>query len=209
MTRVRIGIVGLGFGRSVLIPAFRAVPNAEVVAVASRHDDRARSIAHECGIPRHFSSWQEMVSCPEVDAVCIATPPALHSDIAIASIGARKAVFCEKPLAVDSKDAGSMWAEARDSGLVHAVDFEFRHVPAWRFLKSLLQNGEAGALRSISINWTVSSWADPNRPWSWRSENSAGRGRRGHNGLRPGSHSRRGRLELADPAPGQHSPRSD
>ena len=176
MSKVRIGIVGLGFGRSVLIPAFRAVPEADVVAVAGRHHEHARSVASECGIPRHFSSWEEMVSCPEIDAVCIATPPALHSDIAVASISARKAVFCEKPLAHDSSGARTMWAQARHSGLAHAVDFEFRYIPAWRFLKHLLQNGVAGPLRYVNINWTVSTWADSNRPWSWRSDRSAGGG---------------------------------
>lgn len=176
MSRIRVGIVGLGFGQTVHIPGFRAVSNVDIVAIASKRYDVAKGVAKEYGVPLCFSSWQEMLSEPGIDAVSIATPPAIHSEIALASMAARKAVLCEKPLALNSTTAATMLAAARNSGLVHAINFEFREIPAWRFTKSLLEDGVARRIRHISVTWTISSWADPARTWSWRSNRACGGG---------------------------------
>ena len=79
---IRVGIIGSNFGRTVLLPAFRADRRCEVVALAGR--ERAnRGHAREAGIARAYDAWAELVEDDAIDAVAIATPPALQPDIAI------------------------------------------------------------------------------------------------------------------------------
>ncbi|MGH7409799.1 MAG: Gfo/Idh/MocA family protein, partial [Candidatus Methylomirabilis sp.] len=89
---VGVGIIGTGFGRQVHIPGLMAVPNARVVGVASRQYERARQVAAEFSLPRHFASWRELIECPEIDAVTIAAPPACHEEMALAALAGGKAV---------------------------------------------------------------------------------------------------------------------
>ena len=87
---IRVGIVGSNFGRTVLLPAFRADRRCEVVALAGRDAQKAADHAREAGIARAFKSWAELVEDDAIDAVAIATPPALQPDIAIQALAARQ-----------------------------------------------------------------------------------------------------------------------
>lgn len=180
---VRVGVIGTGFGRAVHIPALRRVSGTEIAGVASADPRRARHVAEECGVRRAFGSWEEMVQSADVDAVTIATPPSSHARIAMAAIAAGKSVFCEKPLASNAGEAASMLASARAAGVVHAVAFEFRGIPAFRLAHDWLARGEAGPLRHVNVRWIVGSWSDPAREWSWRAEAGHGGGALGALGV--------------------------
>lgn len=173
---VGIGVIGTGFGRAVHIPGFLQVQNAAVVGVASAQYERARQVAAEFSLPRCFATWQELIACLDVQAVSIATPPYLQEEIALVALEAGKAVLCEKPMGMNAAQASRMLEAARKAGVVHMVDFEFREIPAWRFFKEIVSSGELGAIRQVNINWMVHSWADPNRPWSWRANREQGGG---------------------------------
>ncbi len=173
---VSVGIVGLGFGGSVHAPGFQAVPNVRLHGVWSRSAERARAFAQEHSIPQVFSSWEALVDSPDIDAVSVATPPATHERIVVRALARGKAVLCEKPLALDASQARRMRDEARRVSATAMVDFLFREVPAWRFAKELLDSGDLGPLRHASLSWTVQSWSDPQRPWSWRSVRAEGGG---------------------------------
>src|SRR3954447_3713056 len=98
MKTVRVGIVGTGFGRQVHLPAFRAHPNCEVVAVCASRLERAQDAAARHGIERAFGDWRELVAA-DLEAIALAVPPAVQFEIALAAVRAGKAIFCEKPLA--------------------------------------------------------------------------------------------------------------
>ncbi len=173
---VKIGIIGTGFGRQVHLPACLATPGASVIGVASGQPERARLVSEEFGLPRWFASWQELVESSEIDAVSIATPPALHEPIALAALAAGKAVFCEKPLASTMAEAHRMHEASQAARTPHMVSFEFRELPAWQIVKQLLSDGTVGALRHVQVTWVVQGWADPARPWSWRADGAQGGG---------------------------------
>lgn len=173
---VGVGVIGTGFGGRVHIPGLSALRNARVVGVASRRPERARDVVAAFSLPRHFASWRELVECPEIQAVTIATPPRFHEEIALAALAAGKAVLCEKPLALNSAQAARMLDAARDAGLPHMVDFEFREIPAWRSAKQLIDKGGLGSIRHVNVTWIVDSWADPTRPWSWKVDRAQGGG---------------------------------
>lgn len=173
---IGVGVIGTGFGRAVHIPAFLAIPGVRVAGVASRDPERARQVAAEYGLPRHFATWQELIEYPEVQAVSIATPPRFHEEMALAALAKGKAVLCEKPLALNAEQTRRMVDAAQDAGLANMVDFEFRAIPAWRLAKDLIDSGELGTLRHVNVSWILHSWAEPSRPWSWRSDQTEGGG---------------------------------
>src|SRR6476660_5359799 len=109
---VGIGIVGTGFARTTQIPGFRDCMGAKVVAIASGHRERAENVAKEFGIENVCNDWQELIAHPDVDLVSIVTPPATHMDIALAALAHRKAVLCEKPMAMDAGQTAQMVQQA-------------------------------------------------------------------------------------------------
>lgn len=154
-TRIRVGIVGGGFGAAVLVPAFRSVPGVEVAAIALSRSDRAKAIATALKISRFYGNWESLVKDKDLDAVAIAVPPALQPKIARAALQNRKAVFCEKPLALDVRSAELLLQEARRRKLAHMIDFEFAETPAFLEARKRLRSGALGALRHVSVDWKV------------------------------------------------------
>src|SRR5262245_379569 len=108
---LRVGVVGLGYGRRVLVPAFQAHPRCQVVGVCGRRVDLARETAAELGV-RAYDSWRALIDDPHVDAVAVATPSDSHDTIAVAALERGKHVFCEKPLAASLDGARRMEAAA-------------------------------------------------------------------------------------------------
>jgi len=84
-------------GRKV-IPAIQAAERCEVVAIASRDADRARTAADTLGIQRSHDSYEDLLADPEVDAVYVPLPNHLHAPWTIAAARAGKHVLCEKPM---------------------------------------------------------------------------------------------------------------
>lgn len=173
---IRVGIVGSNFGRTVLLPAFRADPRCEVVAVAGRDAQKAAGFAREAGIARAFKTWAELVEDDAIDAIAIATPPALQPDIAIQALVRNKAVFLEKPLAASIAQADALLEQAQQSKRPAMVDFEFPELPAWQRAKALIDEGAIGALRHVVVTWQVENYATRMRLQSWKTNGDDGGG---------------------------------
>jgi predicted dehydrogenase len=168
--RYGVGIVGIGFGRAVHLPALRADPRVEVAAVAASTAERAQRIARECGIPKAYGDWRQMLADRDLKAVTIAVPPELQAEIALAALQAGKHVFCEKPLA-HSAAAAARLADAADAGKrANLVDFEFSAVRQWMAAKRLLDRGAIGPVRHAHVNWHVETYAIQKRVTSWKTE---------------------------------------
>jgi predicted dehydrogenase len=101
---LRIGVIGVGFGVTVHVPAFQS-EGLEVGAICSRRRERAASAASQFGIPEVFDDWRELVASPDLDAVSIVTPPSLHHQMALAALEAGKHVILEKPFTLNAAEA--------------------------------------------------------------------------------------------------------
>ncbi len=178
-----VGVVGTGFGRFVHVPAWQATPGATVVGIASRSRERAVAAVEQACLPRVFDSWQDLVSSSEIQIVSVATPPATHAEIALAALAQGKAVLCEKPLALSLDEARRMAEAARAARLPAVVDLGFREIREWRQLRALLRASAIGRLREVHTEWVVSTWADPERPASWKTDSRAGGGALGALGV--------------------------
>lgn len=149
--KVRIGVVGVGFGTQVHIPAFQS-EGLDVVAVCSRHSETAKDAARRFDIPHAFTNYEEMISMDSIDAISIATPPSSHSDIAMAALEAGKHVLCEKPFAKNQDEAWRMWQKALSSGLTAMICHEFRFASGRMRVKELIDENYIGQLHMVNIN---------------------------------------------------------
>src|SRR5688572_16895946 len=127
--KIRVGVIGTGFGTIVHIPGFQSCADTEVVAVCSARKERAEEAAARFGISHAFTDYREMVKMADLDVVSITTPPYEHYPMAMAALDAGKHVFCEKPMALNVKECREMLAKAEAKGLVHMIVHEFRFTP--------------------------------------------------------------------------------
>jgi len=171
-----VAVVGTGFGQKVHIPGLQAHHRTQVVAVYHRDLATAKQVAAAHGIPQAYDSVEAIAALPQVQAVTIATPPALHYPMAKTLLSGNKHVLLEKPTALSATEAEAIAQLARDRNRIVTMDFEFRFVPQWQRLGELLAENYVGNLRFVNLTWTVPGRADPNRPWNWYAQKSQGGG---------------------------------
>jgi predicted dehydrogenase len=140
---IRIGVIGVGFGSTVHLPAFES-EGLEVVAIAARRRQRAEEAASRFGVGHVFTDYEELLALPGLDAVSIATPPVFHRDMAVAALRAGKHVICEKPFALNVAEAKEMVDAAAQSGLTAMVAHEFRFCSGRMRAKELIDEGYVG-----------------------------------------------------------------
>src|SRR5678815_96968 len=172
---VGIGIIGTGFARTTQIPGFRDCMGAKVVAVASRNRDRAEAIAKEFGVEHVANDWRELVAHPDVDLVSIVTPPSTHMEIALAALDHRKAVLCEKPMALNAGEAARMVEKAKATGVLALIDHELRFLNSRRVMRGMLHTGAIGSVRHCNYVFR-SDYRAIARPWDWWSDEKMGGG---------------------------------
>jgi predicted dehydrogenase len=181
---IRVGIIGASFARDAYLPAFRHVPDTEVVALASHRMESARAAAEPFGVSSVYDDWQEMLAAHELDLVCIATPTDTHAPMSVAAVEAGAHILCEKPTAMDAGEAGAMLDAARAAGRLHMVDHELRFNPNRMRIAEMIAEGDLGEIRHVNISNIGASWNDPaSRPkGDWWSDAARGGGRLGANG---------------------------
>ena len=118
MDKIRFGVVGTNFITDWLIEGARYDVRFSLTAVCSRQEETGKAFALKHSVPHVYTAVEEMVSSPDVDAVYIASPNALHASQAIICMEHGKHVLCEKPLASNSREAERMIDVARRNGVV-------------------------------------------------------------------------------------------
>jgi predicted dehydrogenase len=177
---LRGAVIGAGgVARLRHIPAFQEAARrglAELVALCDPVAAALDAAGDEAGIASRYLDYRDVLARDDIEVVTVATPNSMHEPIAIAALQAGKHVLCEKPLALSLAGARRMAAAARDSGLVHAVNYRYRWIPAARYLKELVDAGEIGTVRQIFMNYFNALVLDPNTPIRWRQTRAEGGG---------------------------------
>jgi predicted dehydrogenase len=177
---LRGAVIGTGVvARLRHIPAFQEAARrgtAELVALCDPVDAALNAAGDEAGVNSRYLDYRDVLARDDIDVVTIATPNSSHEEIAIAALRAGKHVMCEKPLALSLDGARRMAAAAHDSGLVHAVNYRYRWVPAARYLKELVAAGDLGAIGQIFMNYFHAAVLDPSAPIQWRQTRAEGGG---------------------------------
>jgi len=171
--KIRVGVIGLGFGLQ-HIRGFQDCEDVEVFAVCDVVAEKVEEIARKYGIPHVFTDYRDMLKVSELHAVSIATPVYLHYAMTLEALEAGKHVLCEKPLAMNVKQAKRMYERAQESGLRHMTNFSWRFSPKLYHLKELVESGFLGSLYHIEAKWIEGSAADPDLPLNWRHREGEG-----------------------------------
>src|SRR6185503_19313355 len=173
---IGIGIIGTGFARSTQIPGFRNCTGARIVAIASHRRERAEGVAKEFGIEHVAADWQELVAHKNVDLISVVMPPSTHMKITLAALEHRKAVLCEKPMAINASEALRMTEAARDANVLALIDHELRFLSSRRKMRSMLQSGAIGAIRHCNYVFRSDYRGVLDRQWDWWSDETMGGG---------------------------------
>src|SRR5947208_2244100 len=102
---VRWGILGAGNIANRLAEGVNFLPDAELLAVASRDLAKATAFAEKHGIPRRYGSYDELVGDPDVDVIYVATTHNFHREHSLLALNAGKHVLCEKPFTINAREA--------------------------------------------------------------------------------------------------------
>lgn len=137
----------LGFGHHAvrrLVPAFRACQAASLTGAWRRNQEALAANCAELGIARAFRSREELCASPEVDAVFITSPDAMHKEDALLAFRYGKAVLCEKPVAMHAADAEEMTRAAAEAGVVYGVAQNFRWNRTLEWIREQIIAGRIG-----------------------------------------------------------------
>jgi predicted dehydrogenase len=154
--RLRIGTLGAArIAPMALVRPARSVPEAAVVAVAARDEERARRFAARHGIPRVHRGYAELLADPEIDAVYNPLPNSLHCEWTIRALEAGKHVLCEKPLAANAEEARRMAAAAERAGRVLVEAFHWRYHPLAARMREIVDSGAIGRVRHVEATFCI------------------------------------------------------
>ncbi|MCL2015296.1 MAG: Gfo/Idh/MocA family oxidoreductase [Defluviitaleaceae bacterium] len=187
MKKINIGLLGYKFMGKAHSNAYSKLGmffdlDAELVkkAVFGRDEQWVAAAAKKFGWETYETNWQKFVSRPDLDIIDITAPSNFHKEAAIAAAENNKHVFCEKPLALNTKDARDILAVAKKHNIKHQVGFNYRFAPAIQLAKKIIEDGKIGQIYHFRGNYLQDFIVDPTFPLVWRLDKSvAGSGSHG------------------------------
>lgn len=164
--KIRFGILGCGNIGDVHIKAINDLEDGELVAICDVNPERVKKIADTYGI-KAYTSYDDMLSDDEIDAVSICTPSGMHKSQAIKGLLSDKHVIVEKPMALTVADAEEICDTAKKSNKLFSVIFQMRYSEDIQYVKKIIDNGELGNL--VLCNLSMKYWRDKSyfeaSPW--------------------------------------------
>lgn len=175
MKPLRFALIGVGNIASNHASAIQSTPDAELVAVVTRREEKGREFAAKFG-GTYFSSYQEVLQQKDIDAVTLCTPHNLHLPMTLEAAAAGKHVMCEKPLARNVAECDQMIAACEQAHVRLGVIFQFRFEPLSIKLKALVESGKLGSIIWNSTNtiWYRSNEYYASDPWRRTWDGSGG-----------------------------------
>ncbi|MFF2480253.1 Gfo/Idh/MocA family protein [Paenibacillus sp. NPDC058071] len=159
--KLKWGIMGCaGIAKRAVIPGLQLSELNEAYAIASRDLDHAKKTAEELGIPVAYGSYEALLADSSIDVIYIPLPNHLHKEWAIKAIQAGKPVLCEKPLALNEREAAEMAEAAAQAGVLLAEAFMYRYHPRYAKVKKLIDSGAIGEVRGIRSAFTFNNAGD-------------------------------------------------
>lgn len=153
MEKIRWGILGCGKIANKFASDLRLVEDARLVAVASRDSNNASEFAKQYSAPLVFTSYEALVTCKEVDVIYVATPHGFHHEHTLLCLNHKKAVLCEKALALNSHQVKEMIDIAQSKQVFLMEAFWTKFIPQYQKVVEVIQSGEIGDLKLIQADF--------------------------------------------------------
>src|SRR6476619_1850782 len=157
--KIRVGIVGAtvtqggsGWGANAHVPALHALPDYELKAVCTAHEETAKASAEAFGAELAFHNFEDMIAHPDIDLVVVVVWVPGHHALVMGALEAGKSVFCEWPLGANLPEAEDMLNLANSRSLSTVVGLQARSDPALMYARELVQQGHIGEIVSVNYN---------------------------------------------------------
>ncbi len=177
----RVGLIGHRFMGKAHSNAWRQAArffhlkaNIEMHTICGRNAADVQASRAQFGWQYAVTDWREVVESPLIDIVDISVPNHLHAEIAIAAAKNGKHILCEKPLAMNVKEAEAMLAAAQKAKVVHMICHNYRRIPAIALAKKMIDEGALGKIFHYRARYAQDWLTDPSFPLNWRLEKATG-----------------------------------
>ncbi len=174
---IGVGMLGYAFMGTAHSNAFKKIPYMiyppaaipKLIMVAGRNEAGVRAAAERFGYESYATDWRKLVKDDRVQLFDNGGPNDAHAAPCIAAARAGKHILCEKPLARNAKEAARMLNAVVKAGVVHAVAFNYRFVPAVRLIRNLITSGKLGQIYHFRAAYRQ-EWTMPHYgvPMNWR-----------------------------------------
>ncbi|MGD1071087.1 MAG: Gfo/Idh/MocA family oxidoreductase [Bryobacteraceae bacterium] len=179
--KIRVGIVGAtvtvggsGWGARTHVPALHALPEYQLKAVCTAHEDTALASQKAFGTDLAFHNFDDMVACPEIDLITVVTRVPTHYDLVMRALGAGKALYCEWPLGATLEQAEHMADLAAQRKLYTAAGLQARSDPTLMYARELIEEGYIGEVLAVDFAYIGKATTRRGNGRIWQSDRKAG-----------------------------------
>ena len=155
------GIIGLGKIAHKFAKDLQTLPNAKLWAVASTLQSRADDFAAEYDVPNAFGTYEDLVNCPDLDVVYIATPHTGHFPCTMLCLKNKIPVLCEKPFGMNAEEVGKMIQTAKENDTFLMEALWTRFLPKTIEILSLIKENRIGKIVEIQADFGFKAKFDP------------------------------------------------
>ena len=168
MSKIKIGVLGTGYmAINAYLPGFRR-NGSEIIALWGRNEENVKRIAHKNSISKVYSSSEDLIKAPNLDAVVIATPNYLHYQLLEMTALSGKHVLCEKPLGMNLEQAKQMYSKVEKANIFSVVPYIWRLPDHAQEIKSLIDADYIGKVYECHGVFSVGMWASDKISLGWR-----------------------------------------
>jgi predicted dehydrogenase len=150
--KARIGVIGAGWWSTTAhLPALKANPDAELVAVADKRPEMLEKSAAAYGSFKAYTDHREMLANEQLDGVIVCVNHTAHYECARDALDAGVHVMLDKPMVLEAKHARDLQERARAKGVELIVGYPWNYTPITRRARDIIQSGELGAIQFVSV----------------------------------------------------------
>lgn len=175
-SKVNIGIVGTGFGRYGLTPAFKADERCRVSALCSQSPEKLSLYSKELNIPHAYTSYVEMIDSGSIDAIAIASPPFVQEKIIQYALAKQMPVFAEKPLGLNLEVLRGFCDICERKDIPNIIDFNLNNINEWEQVKNLIDQNQIGEVQHCNVHWSFMGHNFQNNYPTWKTNSDFGGG---------------------------------
>ena len=170
MKKIRMGVIGVGGISALHIGGTLRSKDAELVAICDNHPETLAYKGDLYGIPEdhRFLDYNDLITCPDVDAISNCTPNHVHFEVMMAVLKAKKPLMTEKPMTMTEDEAAQALAAAKEAGVANMLGFTYRFYPAMRYARHIVRSGELGEIRHVYGQYKQAGSSRKEAPRVWR-----------------------------------------
>jgi predicted dehydrogenase len=172
MKRLKTAVFGTGFVGRVHLEGIRRLGNVDLYAIGEPQVDKARQLAEEFGAEKVEGDYRKLLADPNLDAVHVCVPNALHFPIAKDALEAGKHVICEKPLATSVEEARQLVEIAARTERRNATFHNLRYYPMVQQMRRMREDGDLGEILVLQGTYSQ-DWLLYDTDWNWRIDSKA------------------------------------